>query len=332
MKILLTGNIFHNYDYSIKEALEALGHNVHLCFNNIEGPFYYDQNMIKWIKFGFLPCHLKIEYFKNKSIERYNDQLEQMISEQNFDLLLVIKGLSIDNRILDHFEGYKVLWMLDSIKRFEKIHQSIYYYDKIYSYEPSDIIYCKEKFNVNIEYLPVGFDDKKYYRLRTVNRTSDFSFVGSIGPNREQIIQKLMENNINIKLIGDFHRSSDKEVRNSCLSKTADHHEINALYNSSHINLNIHNLQSEIGCNPRFYEILGSGGGIQFVEPKESALAFFKDQEEVVYYNSVEEIISKSKFFLKKPELCDKISLTAYNKVRDNHTWKHRVEKILSYR
>lgn len=326
MRVLISGNLFHDYEHSLKRAFESLGHDVHLTFLNFEGPFTATKDFQKWLKFGFLPHKLGLDVFKQRSVDLYNKRLERLIKTQKFDLILVVKGLSIDENVLRNFTGPKVLWVLDSIKRFPKIQQALDSYDRIYSYEASDISFCASKLGRKIQNLPVGFDPLWYSPAR-LNVKYDVSFVGGRKPNREDFIKTIIDETP-MALIGDFYKSKNKVIRASVVRRRADHKFINDLYNLTRVNLNIHKPQSDEGVNPRFFEILGSGGGVQFVEPKKGASEFL-DGIDLVYYSSKEEFLDKLKFYLKHQETCKKISESGRAKVLNGHTWSHRVKTIL---
>ena len=73
MRILFTGNLFHNYEADIRDGLLELGHNVDMLFNNIHGPFQIQdvKTIPQWIKYGLLPHKLKINYSTKKQEIEY---------------------------------------------------------------------------------------------------------------------------------------------------------------------------------------------------------------------------------------------------------------------
>jgi spore maturation protein CgeB len=327
MKILITGNIFHNYEYSFKRAFEGLGHDVALSFFNFEGPFYFGFQTIKWLKFGLLPHKLGIKYFLNKAIDKHNKEIKNLIQNNDYDLLLVIKGLSIDPEIVSNFKGKKALWIFDSITRFPELHDQIDNYTRVFSFEPSDVPYCKNELGKSITFLPLAVDPEYYHPVKSPKKY-ELSFVGGRKPNREPFIKEIC-GDYNFALIGDFYKSKDKRIKSRVIAKNADHKFINELYNSTNVNLNIHKPQSKEAVNIRFFEILASGGGVQFVEPQKAFLDEFKDGEDLIYYHSKEELEKKLALYLNDEEKCREIAHNGYLKTINGHTWKHRAEKLL---
>ncbi len=312
---------------SIKRAFESLGHEVELHFLNFEGPFYMKGDTVNWLKYGVLPDKFGIDFFIKNSRDKYNKQLKNILNESKIDLVVVIKGLTLDIDVFDNYTGHKVLWVLDSIMRFPEIQMLLPIFDHVYSYEYSDIEFCKQNLNIEIKNLSVAYDPNLYMPLQR-QLLHRISFVGGRKPNREEFVTRIAKE-LPMALVGDFYKSSNSKVRKNVVARKAGHIYINELYNSSLINLNIHKPQSQIGVNPRFFEILGAGGGIQFVEPKR-AFDTFKDGIDLIYYNSVEECIDKAKFYHNNESLCRKIASSGHMKVIKSHTWSHRVAQIIS--
>lgn len=325
MKVLITGNIFHEYEFSIGNAFENLGCEVHMHFFNYEGPFYPTFQTFKWLKYGFFPEKLGLKYFYGRDYSRYNTQLKNKIADEDYDLVLVIKGLTLEPDTLDNFSGIKALWVLDSISRFKELQKRLSKYNLVYSYEPSDIDYCQTQLGIKIKFLPVAFDPIQYRPIIT-SKKHLISFVGGRKPNRESFIKQISKV-YPVTLVGDFHKSDDWGLRKNTILKVADHSSINEFYNQSVFNLNIHKPQSVRGVNPRFFEILGSGG-VQLVDPK-PMVTDFEDGKDLIYYKSAEECLEKILFYKDKPDLLKKISHAGYAKAKGAHTWKHRISKIL---
>jgi spore maturation protein CgeB len=327
MKILITGNIFHNYEYSFQRAFESIGHSVELCFLNIEGPFFFGHQTFSWIKYGLLPHKLGVNIALDHAKSKYNAKIKSLIKNHNFDLLLVIKGLTIDSDILKEFSGIKVLWVFDSIKRLEILHSKLSLYDKVFSFEPSDVSYCHETLGQPISFLPLAVDPT-YYSPITAHNQYDLSFVGGNTPNREALL-KTINDKYNLALVGDFYKSKSLKIKSHVVAKYANHQFINRLYNSTKVNLNIHNPQSKEAVNIRFFEIMAARGGVQFVERQKAFLNEFKDGEDLVYYSSREELEEKLAYYTDKEDARKKIANSGFQKTMDGHTWKHRAEQLL---
>ena len=104
--------------------------------------------------------------------------------------------------------------------------------------------------------------------------------------------------------------------------------DVNEIYNSSKICLNIHHSQSKEGLNPRTFEILGAGG-FELVDYKRTLEDFFELEKDIVCYRNEKELFEKVDYYLNDEKERRKIAERGYKKVKKNHTFKHRAEKIL---
>jgi len=296
MRILLTGNLFHGYEYDFYEALTEMGHGVDLLFNNIHGPFHprHLRSVPEWIMYALLPYKLKFSYFTDRSVRMYNERLQQLIEQRGYDLLLVIGGKTIVPEVLQSFPGRKILWFLDSLTRYEEVLRKVPHFDDIFLFEPTDVAVVKSRFDKHSRFLATGFSPTMYRKIDTQKRF-DFSFVGSYYEKREFYLGDLEKLSGNLAIYGDFFRANSPFVRSKVKHYHIDRKKTSPLYNRSRININIHHDQSREGLSPRTFEILGSGG-FELVERQKVALEFFKEDEDICFYEGREEFWKKPPF------------------------------------
>jgi hypothetical protein len=328
MRILFTGNLFHGYEQDIKEGLEQGGHQVDMVFNNIHGPYHIQdiKTIPNWLKYGLLPYKLRIDYFTNRSVDRYNRKVQDLIRKNKYDLLLVIGAKTIFPETIKMFPGRKVFWFMDALPRYQFVMPKIPLFDDLFVFEPTDISYIKQHLNLDATFLTLAFNPKKYFK-KQLPLQYDFSFVGSYYPKREQFLNSLLQVSGNICIYGDFHRAKNKEVRNKMKRITVPHSFANDLYNSSRININIHHQQSKEGLAIRTFEIIGAGG-FQVVERQKAAVEMFEEYKNIVFYDSAEDLIDKCKYYLIHENARNNIAQAAGEEAIRNHTWKRRVEQL----
>lgn len=330
MKILLTGNIFHEYHHDISFGLSELGHEVDCCFNNIHGPYHRLVDLHKKVGYGILPAKLNIHLFRNRSINHYNQQLLKLYSKNQYDLVIVISGKTISEETLHQFKCPKVLWMLDSIRTYPEVAEKLSSLDYLFLFEPTDIAYLKDK-NQTLSAHPLmpAFNPKKFFPLKA-ERVHDVSFIGSFYANREPFLGELGRMNIhNPMIVGGFRKSNDKDLKRINKVRQITFSEANTLFNKSKINLNIHHPQSIEGLNPRTFEIMASGS-VQLMDRKIKAVELFREDQEVLFYTSLEEFREKINFFLKHESKLETIRQNAYQVAIRNNTWKHRMEEMIT--
>ena len=160
--------------------------------------------------------------------------------------------------------------------------------------------------------------------------SSDLSFIGSIYPQRQSILENLKE--FDIKIWG---KSIWTEVdKNSWLLK---HHqrELAAFGKKckiiccSKINLNTHHFQNDVfGCNKRLFELCGCGG-FQLVDYKKDIDGLFEIGKELDVFRSSRELKEKIEYYLHEPKERHKIALAGYRRAHKDHTYKRRIRTIL---
>jgi spore maturation protein CgeB len=329
MKILFTGNLFHDYELDMLDGLLESGHDADIRFNNIQGPFHLKdvKTVREWIKYGLLPYKLKINYFTKKSVDKYNKDLQDMMKAKTYDMLLVVGAKTIYPETISMFKGRKVFWFMDGLPRYEYVVPKIPLFDDLFVFEPTDVAYIREKLNREATFLTLAFSPKKYYRINGQPLVNDISFVGSYYPNRDELLNSLLDVSDSMQICGDFFRSQHDAIRKKVKGINVPHKVANELYNSSRININIHHAQSKEGLSIRTFEIIGAGG-FEMVERQKAALEMFEENKNIVFYSSAGELKDKCRYYLANEPERKKIADAAYEEALRNHTWKRRLEQM----
>lgn len=105
--------------------------------------------------------------------------------------------------------------------------------------------------------------------------------------------------------------------------------EMPFVFKNSKINLNITLRSIQSGIPLRAMEIMGSGGFL-LTNYQEDFLDFFVPGEDYVYYIDEKDMLDKVTYYLEHDEERKEIALNAYEKVKNNHTYHHRIQTILS--
>lgn len=96
----------------------------------------------------------------------------------------------------------------------------------------------------------------------------------------------------------------------------------------SKINLNMTIPSITSGLPLRVWDILGAGGFLLTNYQKELD-DYFEENVDYVCYHNEQEMIEKAKYYLNHEEERLAISLNGYKKVRDHHTYLHRMQQML---
>lgn len=112
--------------------------------------------------------------------------------------------------------------------------------------------------------------------------------------------------------------------------------EMNYLYSNFTLSLNITELRNTYVLKHPIHKLhlrtfeIPMAGGVEFASYTDELSNYFEDNQEIVLYKTVEEMIDKAKFYL-KPEnssLVSKIKIKARKKAESEHTWSRRFETI----
>ena len=57
---------------------------------------------------------------------------------------------------------------------------------------------------------------------------------------------------------------------------------------------------------------------------------YFEIGKEAEYYGCLEELIDKCKYYLTHDDVRNKIAMAGFERIRQHHTWRHRVAQIIT--
>jgi len=151
-------------------------------------------------------------------------------------------------------------------------------------------------------------------RVQSFPRLMNFDFkIWGTGWNLETPLGRLVQNN------------------NERLSTT----EIVNIYNGAKINLNLHSSTYHYGINPdgdflnpRTFEI-SACQGFQLVDSRKDLSRMFKVGEEVITFDTLDQMRDQIEYYLSNPEERNTIALKSYHRVLNEHTMEHRMQELL---
>ena len=100
------------------------------------------------------------------------------------------------------------------------------------------------------------------------------------------------------------------------------------IFRCSKINLNITLRSIRTGIPLRAFEIMGSGGFL-LTNYQEDFLDFFEPGVDFVYYDSYEDLMNKTEYYLTHEEERQSIARNGYEKVKKYHTYRNRLDTML---
>lgn len=350
IKILLVSSDFHQINNTIANAFREHGHEVIISkWPGISGTFRF---MLYSKIYALTDNETKQSeiisgIFTNVTLKHNQKLLDEVYTLQP-DVVFILKGNFVLPETIKKLRNNKkvilVLWSYDSALRFSNLLKGGKYYHLFYSFEPTDIpkLY---KYGIKAKYLPMAYDSNYYYKLEDKTSFMDVSFVGALSneySTRKRILQAIQSNYRHLKLeiwgktwtwYNPFHLYEYKIKKRLFCKHIYNYNifpmQVNEIYNSTKICLNIHHSQSVEGLNPRTFEILGAGG-FQLVDYKKKIEEFFNIGHEIVCYKNETDLLNKIKYYLENDDERRKIAQSGYDVVRKQHTYKHRAETILN--
>lgn len=155
------------------------------------------------------------------------------------------------------------------------------------------------------------------------------NFVANWHKHREEKIKPVADLGLNIWGNKAWSETSLKENYRGGPVSVA---EMKKIIRLSKITLNIHvveNVYSE-GTNVRTFEATGAGGFL-LANKRKSLYELFDVGREIEVFDGTEELIEKTKFYLKNDTLRGKIARAGWERTKKNHTYLKRFNLLLKY-
>ena len=101
------------------------------------------------------------------------------------------------------------------------------------------------------------------------------------------------------------------------------------VFKTARINLNISLRSIKSGMPLRIFDIMGAGGFL-LTNFQADFLDYFVPGEDYVYFDSTNDLLQKLDYYLTHEKERAAIAQNGYEKIKAQHTYKHRIEEILS--
>jgi spore maturation protein CgeB len=334
-RILIVGPNYFGYNESVENGFKKLGWETEIIS-------YYEawpNSMENFLRYRLFP-RMGLNHYRKEYRKSLNQSIITTVKERTPELILFIKGTYIEEETLKELkkDSKLILWMMDSLYRFNDVYKNVRYFDYKFMFEESDVKKL-EKEEIDSGFLPMAADSDNYFPIESTEKDIDVLFVGKLYPNRLELFDNLISRfpNLNIKIYGNYtslKRPSSymkyhfTNMKNYYTNQFVSPKELNVLYSRSKIALNIHHSQSQSGCNPRVFEILAAKA-FQLVDEIPFIKKHFHSNNSLSSYTDQEDLFNKIDYYLKNEGERKRIAETGYNHVIQNHTFLKRVETIL---
>jgi spore maturation protein CgeB len=265
-------------------------------------------------------------------LKKINEIYLRTSSSYNPDVILSVKGETLLPKYIDKIKknvnSNIALWFPDDPRFFNSIVKDVApHYDTIFTYSKNAINLYRSILLDNVYRLPFGCDP--YIHKGTLNIQSMKKralFIGTFSLKRYKFLKSLIKLGIPLDIIGSKWGSflSGHVVRDAVTG-----FEYTKTIQSYPVVINLHQ-DINYGPNMRTFEVTGSGG-ILLSDRAEDITDFFREDEEILIYDSIKEVSDKIKFLLNDNESLLKISRLSQERCYKFHTYDIRAQEMLNH-
>lgn len=183
----------------------------------------------------------------------------------------------------------------------------------------SDVVFVAQKEAISqfkrdgvtapIHWLPHSVSTEAYPRYMLASKKYDLCFVGHVNSgNRTDALDRMFREFPNFYY---GQRRFEDASRKYAESKV------------------VFNISIKEDVNMRCFEVMGSGNFLLTNRLADFDDLGIKDGVHCVMYDSLDDAVEKARHYIDNPDERDKICGSAFELIQNNHTFKHRVDKIL---
>jgi len=180
--------------------------------------------------------------------------------------------------------------------------------------------YMKKEIGAEVHHIMEGVDPEVYRPIvKSPDFAADISFIGTNTQERLQYLHTLANAGLNVKAYGDgFGREAHGNTFNMICSSSGAMLAVNTEHNTQEY------------FSDRVFR-LGACGAFVFHSYSPKMEKYFADGEDIVYFDKPELLVEAVKYYFdpSKDELRLQMATSLRNKVLNNHTWVHTVQKII---
>ena len=299
-----------------------------------------------------LPClHISTRYEQKPNrilnalqyrlfVKKLNASLRGSIERERVNKILLIAPYNILPETWQLIKEKKIPvigWFGDNPFTKGIIFDSLKYCDRVFLIDEAWVDRVRY-LHPRVAYLPHAADRETFFPLQQ-NKTysHDMVFIGDSfnggkdGFLRAHIIQTLFDNHISIRVYGDQGWSALFPLF-PCLQtvvtrKTIAPDELNTIYNTAKIVLNIHHSQLTTGTNQRTFET-AAARAFQLADHRPAIAALYQGCS--ITFTSPEDLLQKARYYLSHGEERERMADQARTITLAHNTYKHRIEILLN--
>ena len=334
MKILiLTENKPYYY------SLESFYLNALNKIKEIEAEIIY-LNEREELYFRFTQKILR-EYYrisnKSKPANFNSDMLLAVIKRKKPDVIITVKLDFLSESFLSQLKSVcKILLNMNPDHPYvlhknniDVLLNTLKYYDAVFTFGKGIIPIYYQLGAKEVNWLPFAYDPDTHFVTKTSGYIYDCSYFGSWAKIQEYYISTLIEENYKVGIFGPrWYKSKNYNVKNSWIKDGGIGRGMSTEVSKSRIVFNL--IRAEHGCfhSMKSFE-LPACGAFMISNKTEEQLEFFPETA-VCYFDTLDELKEKVKFYINREDLRNKFIKEALDIVR-KHTYDTRSAILVNF-
>lgn len=341
-KVLIAYVRFPPIAFELKEAFEARGIEVKLFLaSDVPVSFVHKKIFRRLSKWAWSLRLVKkgIGLFIDHPLRWENvagDKLYETYLDFQPDFVLFIQEPTYGNRgqkVLEKITTPKIGWNVEAYEEIERLKESSQFFDE-YNVFNQNAVSLLNKEQIQANYLCHAVNPKRFYPLPHIQPLYDICFVGNFSPWRDEILNAALSVTNNVALYGPNWLGNNKsKIPPKMLAAihkgdTIIGDELNTLFNSSRVVVNVSRVKNSSGLNMRFFEVLATSACLLTDAPPEVERHFIKNTH-LATFNNIDELKLNLATLLANTALRQHIGREGYKHVVANHTYQHLAEHFL---
>jgi spore maturation protein CgeB len=336
MNILVVGRKYtESFAMHIAETFEAMGHTVMVFEPGIKTQQAANPLHHRYIQVKTQLHHL----YKQSSWGRQQEEarLKNFLKEFKPELVLSCHDFLTPAQLQwlkNTFACKTALWFPDAISNFGKAMFLDAAYDALFFKEPFVVDVLKRELQKNVFYLPECCNPV-YHNKVSIEPTDiekygcDITTAGNMHTARAAFF-KLLEG-YNIKIWGNPAPAwmDTKGIQPMIQNHFVSNQEKSKAFACSKVVINTMHPTEIEAVNVRLFEIAATGS-FQICNYRKSLELLYTPEEEIVFFNTIEELHRLLKKYLNDPDARTAIAEKAYRRTMAEHTYEKRLQQLLN--
>lgn len=331
MKILFSG--YHNPHFMtiteyLEDAIKVLGHELFVFDDRSHIVPGRIRKRIRWLDIA-----------DNRYI---NKKLILLADKTKPEMVIITGGHRIKADTINHLKKWNVrtvLWTIDAPLNFEPLIEAAPSYDRIFCQGTEAIELFSQAGIQGAVWLPMACAPE-YHRPVTLSADekkqfgNDLVFVGSFYPNRLKLLEQLAGFDLGIWGPGWDRLPQDSALRQSIRGNHVKPEVWVKIYSASKIVLapHFHDPGKRFlvyQASPKIFEALACGAFI-ISDMQRDVLSLFKRGTHLECFTDAADLIEKINYYLANPADREKIARQGRQEAVCKHTYRERIEKLIS--